>query len=180
MEILDIVDEKGQPTGETIDRDAAHRGGIRHRTSHVWLLRRKDGIVQVLLQKRSETKDSHPGCYDISSAGHIPAGSDYIQSAIRELKEELGIDVSAKKLIYCGDRDVSFDSIFFGKEYHDRQFSRIFVLWDDRDEAEYTIQVEELESVIWMDFDKVYSLVRDNGFRHCIYLEELDIIRKAF
>ena len=41
-EILDIVDDNGQPTGEVIDRVTAHREGILHRTSHVWLVRMKD------------------------------------------------------------------------------------------------------------------------------------------
>ena len=86
-ELLDVVDEDGNPTGETVERGRAHREGIRHRTSHVWLLRRRAGRVEVLLQKRSEDKDSYPGCYDISSAGHIPAGSGYTESSIRELKE---------------------------------------------------------------------------------------------
>ncbi len=40
-EILDIVDDNGQPTGEVIDRVTAHREGILHRTSHVWLVRMK-------------------------------------------------------------------------------------------------------------------------------------------
>ncbi|WP_331496835.1 hypothetical protein [Roseburia hominis] len=74
MELLDIVDEKGNPTGETVPREVAHREGIRHRTAHVWIFRRRGGVVQILLQKRSDNKDSDPGCYDISSAGHILRG----------------------------------------------------------------------------------------------------------
>ena len=35
MEILDVVDETGTPTGETVERAEAHREGVRHRTSHV-------------------------------------------------------------------------------------------------------------------------------------------------
>ncbi len=73
MEYLDIVDDCGIPTGETISREDAHRSGIRHRTSHVWLLRIHNRKLQVLLQKRSPDKDSYPGCLDISCAGHIPA-----------------------------------------------------------------------------------------------------------
>ena len=83
-EIFDIVDENGVPTGETVCRNDAHTKGIWHRTSHVWILRKHDDIVQVLLQKRCESKDSFPGCYDISSAGHIPAGCGHEESAIRE------------------------------------------------------------------------------------------------
>ena len=54
MELLDIVDEKGNPTGETVPREVAHREGIRHRTAHVWIFRRRGGVVQILLQKRSD------------------------------------------------------------------------------------------------------------------------------
>ena len=64
-EYLDIVDENGNPTGEIIDRTTAHQKGIRHRTAHVWLLRHKNGRIQILLQKRCAAKSSYPGCYDI-------------------------------------------------------------------------------------------------------------------
>ena len=52
MEYLDIVDENGVPTGKTAERTAAHKQGLRHRTSHVWILRERAGKVEVLLQKR--------------------------------------------------------------------------------------------------------------------------------
>ena len=120
MEILDIVDENGKPKGKTVEREKAHAEGIMHRTSHVWLLRKRSGKVQVLLQKRCETKETFPGCYDISSAGHIPAGMDFAESAIRELKEELGITASADELILCGDRIAIWDDNFHGKPFHDR------------------------------------------------------------
>ena len=108
-EYLDIVDENGDPTGEITDRETAHLKGIRHRTAHVWLLRNKNGKLQILLQKRCETKSSYPGCYDISSAGHIPAGVDYIPSAIRELSEELGVTAAPEEFIPCGSRTIISD-----------------------------------------------------------------------
>ena len=74
MEIFDIVDEKGIPTGETIERTQAHEKGVRHRTAHIWIVREQDGKAQLLLQKRSAEKDSFPGRFDTSSAGHIQAG----------------------------------------------------------------------------------------------------------
>ena len=74
MEYFDVVDEAGQPTGKTVSRENAHTYGILHRTAHVWIVRQADARLQVLLQKRSMEKDSFPGLYDTSSAGHIPAG----------------------------------------------------------------------------------------------------------
>lgn len=61
-EMLDIVDENGVPTGQSVPRTTAHAEGLRHRTSHVWIVRRKNGRVQVLLQMRCAAKDSYPGC----------------------------------------------------------------------------------------------------------------------
>ena len=76
MEIFDIVDENGNPTGQTIERSLAHTNGVRHRTVHIWIVRKVNGKWQVLLQKRALTKDSFPGRYDTSSAGHIQAGDE--------------------------------------------------------------------------------------------------------
>ena len=177
-EILDIVDENGEPTGDTIDRETAHNKGIRHRTAHVWIFRERGGRVQVLLQKRADNKDSYPGCYDISSAGHIPAGVDYIPSALRELKEELGVSAKADELIYCGIRYIRSDDVFFGKEFHDRQISKIYALWKDLDESDLVLQKEEVSCVLWIDFDKCVESVGADRFRHCILMEELMILKK--
>lgn len=35
MEIFDIIDEKGNPTGKTVTREKAHTDGIPHRTAHI-------------------------------------------------------------------------------------------------------------------------------------------------
>ena len=67
MEYFDIVDEQGNPTGQTVERKQAHRNNILHRTAHVWIVRRRGNSIQILLQKRCMEKDSFPGCYDISS-----------------------------------------------------------------------------------------------------------------
>ena len=54
MEILDVVDENGNPTGETVERTVAHKTGVRHRTSHVWVVRKNNGSMEILLQKEDE------------------------------------------------------------------------------------------------------------------------------
>ena len=176
-EFLDIVDDDGNPTGMTVDREMAHRCGIQHRTSHVWLLRKTDGRVQVLLQKRSEQKDSYPGCYDISSAGHIPAGVDYTTSALRELEEELGYTARESELIYCGQRRFSFRETFHGNPFYDRQVSNIYALWTDRIETNFKLQVSEVSEVRWFDYEDCVKSVVEDSIQHCIYLEELEMLR---
>ena len=178
MERLDIVDENGMPTGETVARVVAHREGIRHRTSHVWIFRKRGTVVQVLLQKRSDNKDSYPGCYDISSAGHIPAGCDFIPSALRELKEELGVDIRAEELIYCGQRHFMFEQEFHGELFRDNQVSNVYALWLDKEAEDFTLQKEEISEVQWMDFSDCREAVQENRIPHCIYMEELELLKE--
>lgn len=179
MELLDIVNDEGIPTGEIIEREKAHELGILHRTSHVWILRMKNNQLQILLQKRSATKDSYPHCYDISSAGHIPAGVDFIASALRELHEELGYKAKAEELIYCGKRRFQFHAVFHGKDFYDNQLSHIYTLWLDQEADKFTLQKDEVEEVRWFNFDDCVKKVESNQIPHCIYLEELQIVKNA-
>jgi isopentenyldiphosphate isomerase len=179
MEYLDIVDEQGMPTGEIIERSIAHAQGILHRTSHVWLFRHHHGTLEILLQKRSKDKDSFPGCYDISSAGHIPAGVDYVTSALRELKEEIGVDATEEDLYFCGQRRIHYEEVFYGKRFEDNQVTNVYMLFVHQEAKEFQIQESELEEVIWIEFSECVERVRKNTINHCIMEEELEILEKA-
>lgn len=177
IEYFDIVDENGIPTGETVERVEAHERAIRHRTAHVWIVRKVDDRTQILLQKRCQSKDSFPGCYDISSAGHIPAGEDYIPSALRELKEELGVEIDADQLIDCGMHRLDIDAQFHGKPFFDRQVSKVFLLWLEWEVEQFHVQEEEIDSVMWMDFDACMQAVQENSIPNCIDTAELMMLR---
>lgn len=56
-----------------------HRDGDYHRAVHTWIYAESTG--QLLLQLRSDCKESWPGLWDISSAGHISAGDTSLVSA---------------------------------------------------------------------------------------------------
>ena len=178
-EFLDIVDMSGTPTGEIIDRETAHREGILHRTTHLWILRHRPDGTEVLLQKRSQNKDSFPGCYDISSAGHMPAGVDWLSSALRELEEELGItNVREEDLILCGQRHITHDAVFHNKPFRDRQISNIYCLWLDVNPEDLFLQESEVESVIWMPLEDCIKKIEtcDPTFQHAIVLEEIQML----
>ena len=86
MELFDVIDEDGNKTGQVKERGVAHRDGTLHATVHIWIVRpNQESGYDVLLQKRSECKDSNPGAYDISSAGHVSAGDELMESALREM-----------------------------------------------------------------------------------------------
>lgn len=180
MELLDIVDENGIPTGKSEERTFVHRNGLLHRTAHLWLFRRHISGVQLLLQKRSDNKDSYPGCWDISSAGHIPAGEDWLPSALRELHEELGVSARPEELIFCGVRRFSFDGDFHGEPFHDRQVSRVYAMERDLPEVAFTLQPTEVQAVRWMDYEECVRGVNERSFPSCIFPEELQMLKSAF
>lgn len=177
MELLDIVDEYGEPTGQTVERSRAHLEGIRHRTSHVWLLRRR-GELELLLQKRSEDKDSFPGCYDISSAGHIPAGEDFISSALRELSEELGLALTAEMLNYCGSKSLFTRTEFYGRPFLDNQFTKVYAVWYKPELGELRPQPEEISGLRWMRLDECRELVLRGDRRFCVDPDELCMLER--
>ena len=174
MELFDIRDENGQPTGIVRERGVAHRDGSRHGTVHIWIVREneKSGF-DLLLQKRSANKDSHPGCYDISSAGHVAAGDDYLPSAVRELSEELGVLAEPEELEFLGFHEEYRENIFYGKPFRNREISAVYVYRKSVKAEELSLQREEVESVCWMDFSECLEAVKAGTISTCLHEEEL-------
>jgi len=90
-----VVDENDQIRGYA-SRSEVHGNNLRHRAVHI-LIFSKAG--DVYLQRRSRWKDRHPLKWDSSAAGHVTAGENYDETARRELKEELGVDVSLERIV---------------------------------------------------------------------------------
>jgi 16S rRNA (adenine1518-N6/adenine1519-N6)-dimethyltransferase len=89
-----VVDENDRIYGYA-SRAEVHGNNLRHRAVHILIFNQ---VGDVYLQQRSRWKDRHPLKWDSSAAGHVSAGENYDQTAQRELKEELGVDVSLEKI----------------------------------------------------------------------------------
>jgi 16S rRNA (adenine1518-N6/adenine1519-N6)-dimethyltransferase len=77
-------------------RHEVHKNGWRHRAVHIFVF---NGAGDLFLQKRSRWKDAHPSRWDSSAAGHLNAGEDYEETALREVHEEMGVVVAAVELL---------------------------------------------------------------------------------
>jgi isopentenyl-diphosphate Delta-isomerase len=105
-EIFDVVNEQNEVVGQR-SRSEVHRLGLMHRSVHVLVF---NAAGQVFLQKRSMSKDRQPGLWDSSASGHVDTGEDYDACAVRELREEIGLQLSAPpsrlfKLSACAQTD---------------------------------------------------------------------------
>lgn len=181
LELLDILDENGNRTGQTRERSLVHADGTWHATSHVWIIKKRgDGGVDVLLQKRSSRKDSFPGCYDISSAGHLPAGSDFLSSAVRELEEELGLKVNPEDLEFLDYITLKKDLEFYGRPFLDRQISAVYLYRGEVDINKLQLQKSEVESVVFMDYDVVLQEILSKNPKYCIFSQEFMMLKYYF
>jgi isopentenyl-diphosphate delta-isomerase type 1 len=93
-ELLDIVDDHDRIIGRA-PRHHVHAHGLKHRAVHIFVF---NPAGELLVQKRSRSKDTFPGCYDSSASGHLNAGEDYDACALRELREELGLNPAPAQL----------------------------------------------------------------------------------
>ena len=176
MEMIDLRDRDGKRTGEVKERTLVHRDGDLHGTAHVWLVRyRADrGSADVLLQKRSADKDSFPGYYDISSAGHIPAGQDFLESAVRELGEELGIAAKPEELHFLFSHIGYHEQEFYGSLFKNHEYSYVYLYERDLEPQEMKLQDSEVESVLWIDYRECLDGIRNNTLKHCIFADEFE------
>ena len=90
-ETFDVVNERDEVIGRA-SRGEVHRRGLMHRATHVLVFNSRG---QVFLQKRSLKKDRQPGLWDSSASGHLDCGEDYDACAVRELREEISLELNA-------------------------------------------------------------------------------------
>lgn len=121
-ERVQFVDENDNPIGAG-PREEAWEKGIALRHAYI-VLRDKDG--NFLLQQRSQLKKKNPGRYTYAATGHVDEGESYDEAAVRELKEEVGIDANLTlidKSSYMSDEVNAqvFIAIYSGEIDHDVQ-----------------------------------------------------------
>ncbi|WNQ12827.1 NUDIX domain-containing protein [Paenibacillus aurantius] len=146
VEWFDIYDEARRPIGKA-PREEVHREGYWHQTFQCWILTREDGKQGepcLLLQRRHPGKDTYPGLFDITAAGHLEAGED-VSDGIRELEEELGLAAAFGDLVPLG---CLAEESFIRPGLTDREFCHVFLYACDQTMEAYRLQPEEVTGLI--------------------------------
>lgn len=153
-EILDIVDANGKPTGKTALKSEAHKNGLYHNTIHLWLYT-NDG--EILLQQRSHKKAIYPLLWDVSVAGHIDTGETFIKAALRETKEEIGLELNAKDLVKIGVR--LHESSYSNGKIRDNEFHHVYISKLNVPLGQLIPQTDEVEALKLVTFNQFEDLL---------------------
>ena len=155
-EYFDVLDEQGNKTGKSKPRSAVHRDGDWHKAVHIWIINDKG---EILLQRRCPTKDSNPNMLDISSAGHLSAGDESLEGALRELKEELNLDVNKEDLQFIKTlkRSSKYTETFINNEFDD-----LYILRTDKKIEDMKYQTEEISEIFFVPYKKFKEMVNNH------------------
>jgi isopentenyldiphosphate isomerase len=141
----------------TLTRLQAHQSGAWHRSVGLWLF---TDDRQVVIQKRSLQKDTNPGKWQMSVAGHVTSGMNVTETVLNEAKEELGIelDPSAVQFVGVTTREERGVTERFG-EYWDCEYKFLFVS-KISSRKNFTFNPLEVSEVAFRDMTEVFSRFR--------------------
>lgn len=171
MEMVDELNSDGSPTGRQVSKKEAHEKGLWHRAAHVWFVNSNN---EILLQKRADHIESHPGKYDISAAGHLTAGDSFIQGALREVEEELGIKLTEKDLIKIGEvynESTQHNGTYINKEYND-----IYVVKKDIPIEDFVIQESEVSLVKYIPIKEFKKWIEEKKEDLLLHTKEFEVL----
>ncbi|HMT39934.1 MAG TPA: NUDIX domain-containing protein [Candidatus Saccharibacteria bacterium] len=101
MELVDVLDENGNKTGEKTTLDDICNRGLWHNSVHAIIITKDHKIIA---QKRSLSIVMNPDMIELSVGGAVNSAEEPLQAIIRETKEELGIHVEPSEVIYINKR----------------------------------------------------------------------------
>lgn len=153
QEKLKIFDDNRNQIG-VASRSDVHKNGYWHEAFHCWFIRKEAGINYIYLQLRSKHKKDYPNLLDVTAAGHLLA-DETVRDGVREIKEEIGIDLAFEDLVqlgvinYCVVKD----------NFIDKEFAHVFLYMSDNSLDDFTLQVEEVSGMVkgkFEDFAKLW------------------------
>lgn len=173
-ELIDVLDENGNKTGEILTREQIHKKGLCHRIIVVAII---DTKGHILMQQRSKSKVENPGKWDVSAAGHVSSGQTSIEAAIRETLEELNIKVNKEELHYILTYK---DKAKVDEDYIDNQIYDCYIVKKEKIELEnIKIQKSELEQVKLCDLNQFNEIIKSENIikRDELYTEIIKYLK---
>ena len=143
MELLNVYDNEGNLTDRVVPR--GDKSVVLSEKEHIGVavVFIENSKGEFLMQKTSVEKGSEYS----STGGHVDAGETPLSSILREIKEELGIEVEASELEYLG---------FL---LYDKPIRFMYYLKKDIDIKDIVVQEEEVEFVKYMSVSEIKEII---------------------
>lgn len=168
MELWDVLDEDGVKTGKIVERGKPRGQDEYHLVVHVWI---KNSNGEFLITKRTPNKPL-PNMWE-ATVGSAIAGEDSLTAAVREVKEEIGIGLSAENGKF----------LFRLKRQHQgfQDFVDVWLFKEDVDITKVIYQPEEVCGAKWAAPSQIQSLIELGVFADTFtYLEDLFTVVQLF
>lgn len=170
MELLDVLNKKGEVIGVKSRKEIMKNGDL-HRTVHIWII---NEFNEILLQKRNPKKDTYPNLWAISTAGHVITNETSKEAAIRELKEELNLNIKEEELEYLF-------TIERKQEFKDMKihcFDDVYLLKYNLNIEKTKLQKSELTDLIFINYKELQEIYKNNDPKFVPATEEHDKLFK--
>ena len=144
-----VLDKDGNelPGGRSLD-EIHNDPQLLCEVAHVWIY---DPFGWVLVQKRSINHPGDPGKWDVSAAGHLNAGESAENAAMREAKEELGIEIDLKQLEFIGRKYVEHMSL--PANFLHNEYVNFYLLPIGKDTLKLSFDDGEVDDFEWIKFE---------------------------
>jgi isopentenyldiphosphate isomerase len=161
MELWDIYDRNRNKTGKTIKRGERLQKDEFHLIVHIWI---KNSNNEFLIQQRSE-KVKNPLVW-CTTGGSAISGEDSFTAALREAKEELGIDLTNKQ-------GYLFEEGIY-EEDNQQYLSDTYLYFIDIDIKDLKLQTEEVKQAKFEKMSKIKEMMANGELFIYDYLDELE------
>ncbi len=171
MELIDVLDENGNVTGQVKDKSQIYLDSDFHRTVHIWIINSKN---EILVQKRNPKKGTYPGLWAISVAGHVRSGETSVDAALREIKEEIGQKLTPQdlKLLFTLKREVTFPKYFI------RAIDDVYLVKLDIDVENTKLQFSELTDIKYVYYEYLERIFKNKDKEYVPYEKEHELLFK--
>lgn len=169
-EWLKVFDDTRRQIG-VATRKEVHEKGLWHETFHCWIVSEEE-VPVIYLQIRSPRKKDYPNLLDITAAGHL-LSTENVKDGVREMEEEIGINVTIEDLTYLGI--LHYEMI--NGTLLDKEFAHTYLYKKTINEEAFLLQEEEVAGIVSATIDDFYALW--NGTKETIEVRGFELNDKG-
>lgn len=151
MELLDVLDDEGNFTGQIEERSIIHKRGLWHIHVGAWIMNEKG---ELLFQKRSPQKEVNPNKWT-RTGGHVDAGESPLVGIQREVEEEIGVKIPLNNFELIGIEKVPHIS-------GGNNFTYSYIAFVNYNINEYTMQKEEVSDLKYITIEEMEKAFQEH------------------